>query len=709
MSRRSFAPALWAASFAVACTGKSTISSGPTPPPGPAVVDVSLAEVGLEASTLDRNADPCNDFYQFACGGWLAANQIPDDRATWGRFNELADRNQEQLKTLIEAAAAKPADPVEQKFGDYYASCLDENAIEARGLAGAKPLLDAIAKVNDVKTLGAAVTALHQHGVEALFTVAAEADFLDSKTAILFVDTGGLGLPDRDYYLDEKMAEVRGKYQAHLEAMLVLAGKGKAAPTLAKDVMALETALAKITKPAAARRDPVAMYNPTTVDALAKAAPAFAWSSYFAALGNPAPGKLAVTTPAYFGLAAQVEEKLPDQVGTNPGKTKPLPALPALLSSTKPATWQAYLTVRVLDELALALPKRFDAETFKLAQLVSGVSEQRPRWKRCIDATSAAMPELIGQPYVGKYFPGSSKETAQKLIAAIADVMGQQMGELPWMSNETKVAAKAKLAKLEPMVGYPDTWRVYDFAVDRADFAANLLAASAFEVRRQYAKGGKPYDRAEWLMPPFIVNAYYNPNANNTALPAGILQPPFFGKDRSIAANLGGIGMVIGHELTHGFDDQGAQFDADGNLRNWWQASDQAQFKERGQCLAKQYSTFEGLPGKTIDGELTLGENIADVGGIKHAFLAYRKLREGADKAYRAEGLTEDQQFFVAVGQAWCSKYRDAEAQRRLTTDPHSPPRWRVNGSLRNLPQFAQAFGCKAGAPMAPTDACTIW
>ena len=262
---------------------------------------------------------------------------------------------------------------------------------------------------------------------------------------------------------------------------------------------------------------------------------------------------------------------------------------------------------------------------------------------------------------------------------------------------------------VEALVGYPDVWRRYDLRFDRTNFAGNVLAAMALEGRRQAAKGGRPYARDEWLMPPFIVNAYYNPNANNTALPAGILQPPFFGKDRSIAANLGGIGMVVGHELTHGFDDQGAQYDADGNQRNWWQPDDLAQFQAKGACLAQQFSTFEARPGKPINGQLTLGENIADLGGIKHAFLAYRQLRAGADKTYVADGFTEDQQFFVAVGQAWCSHDRDAEALRRLTVDPHAPPMWRVNGALRNLPQFAEAFGCKAGAPMAPVARCTIW
>ncbi|MBK9031517.1 MAG: M13 family metallopeptidase [Myxococcales bacterium] len=683
--RRVLAPLVGAALASTAACGGASRAPTDRPPPGPATVAVALADVGLEAGVLDRAADPCTDFYQFACGGWLAANAIPADRARWSRFAELTDRNQAALRTLIEAAAASPKDDVERTFGDYYASCTDVDAIERRGLDGVKPLLDFIAKATDPRGLGAALTALHKHQIFALWGLAPEADFLDSRTAILFVDSAGLGLPDRDYYLDDKFADARAAYQAHLAAVLALAGKGKAAAALAADVMTLETELAKVTKTAVERRDPARMYNPTDVDGLARTVPGFDWRTYFAGVGNPTPGKLAVTSPAYFA------------------------ALPAIIKATRPATWQAYLTIKVIDATALALPKRFDDENFKLRAALTGVTEERPRWKRCIDATAAAMPELVGQPYVAANFPGESKDTAQKLIGAITDVMNAQMDTLPWMSAATKVQARGKLAKIEALVGYPDQWRVYDVTVDRANFAGNHLAAAAFEGRRQAGKGGKPYDRSEWLMPPFIVNAYYNPNANNTALPAGILQPPFFGKDRSIAANLGGIGMVVGHELTHGFDDQGAQFDADGNLKNWWQPDDLTQFKARGTCLAEQYSTFEALPGKHVNGELTLGENIADLGGIKHAFLAYRALRAGADKAYVADGLTEDQQFFVAVGQAWCAQARDEEALRLLTVDPHAPPKWRVNGALRNLPQFAAAFGCPAGAAMAPTQACAIW
>ena len=380
-----------------------------------------------------------------------------------------------------------------------------------------------------------------------------------------------------------------------------------------------------------------------------------------------------------------------------------------MLKASRPSTWQAYLTVRVLDALPLALPARFDDETFKLRAALTGVGEPPPRWKRCVDATAAALPDLLGQRYVAAYFPGESRDAAQQLFAAIADVLDAQLGALPWMSAATKVQARAKLARLEALIGYPDAWRTYDVAIDRANFAGNTLAAMTAEGRRQAAKGGQPVDRGEWLLPPFIVDAYYNPGANNAGLPAGILQPPFFGKDRSIAANLGGIGMVVGHELTHGFDDQGAQYDAVGNQRDWWQPEDLAQFRAKGQCLATMYATFEPVPGHHVNGALTLGENIADLGGIKLAFLAYRRLRAGADKAYVADGLTEDQQFFVGLGQAWCAHDREAEAVRRLTVDEHAPPKWRVNGALRNLPQFAAAFGCKAGAPMAPTATCTIW
>ena len=691
LTRSLVCAALAAAVVACGSSGKKAPGGGPVgggPTGGGPVAgkQVTLAEVGLEAASLDRTADPCGDFYQFACGGWLAANEIPPDRARWARFSEITVRNEQALKDILDGLAAAPGDdPVNQRLGDFYGSCTDEAAIEKRGMAGIKPLLDVIGKVKDVRTLQAAIAELHRHQVYVAWAPAVEADLADSTTNILYLDSAGLGLPDRDFYFKDEFAAARSAYLEHLTRLFGLLGKGKASAQLAKDVMALETKLAEKTKTGVERRNVPAMYNPTDIAALTKAAAGIDWKTYFGALGNAEPGKLSVTTPPYFA------------------------ALPTLLKSVKAETWKAYLTAHLVDQSSMALPKAFDDEAFKLQQALSGVQQQKDRWRRCVDAVSAAMPEYLGQPYVAKYFPGASKDEAKRLIGAIASVMNEQMGTLDWMSAETKVQARGKLSKIEALIGYPDTWKTYDYAVDRADFAGNSLRAAAFEGKRNFLKAGKPYDRSEWLMPAFLVNAYYNPLANNTGLPAGILQRPFFAADRSIAANLGGIGMVVGHELTHGFDDQGAQFDAQGNLKNWWQPADLEKFQAKGQCLAKQYSTFETLPGKNVNGELTLGENIADIGGIKHAFLAYRSLRAGAAEPVIADGFTEDQQFFLAVGQAWCSKDRPEEALKRLTDDVHSPPKWRVNGSLRNLPQFAEAFGCKRGQPMAPAEMCTVW
>ena len=677
------ATALVSISLATACggSGKKT-PPGPPPPDGPRTESVSLADVGLEASSLDKRADPCSDFFAYTCGGWLAANEIPADKARYARFTELTDKNDKAVRTILDELAARP--PGDQ-LGDFYASCLDEEAIEKRGTKSLDPHLATIKKVKDGKTLQAAVAQLHAHGIPAFFGVAVYPDFADSTTNIVYLDTGGLGLPERDFYVKDEFAPARKAYEEHLVRLFGLLGHGKASAKLAADVMALETRLARLTKTGVERRNPMAMYNPTDLAGLAKQAPGFDWTGYFTARGNGAPGKINVTTPDFVaGMSAIVKE-------------------------VKPDAWRAYLTARLVSANELGLPRAFDEELFTLDRALSGVEARPERWKRCVQATSFALSELLGQVYVERHFPGESKATASKLVGAITATMNEQMGTLEWMSPETKVQARGKLAKIEALVGYPDAWRTYDFPITRADYATNALHAAAFEAKRQFVKAGKPYDRSEWLMPAFLVNAYYNPLANNTALPAGILQRPFFGAERSIPANLGGIGMVVGHELTHGFDDQGAQFDAQGNLKNWWQPTDLASFQAKGQCLAAQYDTFEVLPGKFVNGKLTLGENIADLGGIKHAFLAYRALRAGADPVFVADGLTEDQQFFVAVGQAWCSKDRPEEALKRLTDDVHAPPRWRVNGALRNLPQFAAAFGCKPGAPMAPTATCAVW
>jgi putative endopeptidase len=642
--------------------------------------------VGLESASLDRSVDPCVDFYQFACGGWLQQNQIPPDRARWGRIGEVDEKNKIAIKALLEEAAKGiGADAATKKLGDFYASCMDEQAIEKAALAPIKPLLDKTTKVKDAKSWMAAVIELHRAGVPVVWAEAALADLKDSTTNVTYLDASGLGLPDRDYYVKPELADKVAAYRTHIGKLFAIAGVGVPGGPGPADVIAIETELAKLTKTATEQRDVQGAYNPTDAKALAKQVKSIDWKAYWKALGVEPSARLVVTTPKYFA------------------------AIDRLRTRFKPAQWSNYLTYHLLQSSAFALPKAFDAEAFELEKVLTGVEQRQDRSKRCIEATQDALGELLGQQYVSKYFPGSSKQTATMLVDSLIHVMNDQIGDLDWMTDATKQIAQAKLAKIVRMIGFPDKWRTYDFEVKRDDFAGNRLRAAAFEAHRQLARSGKPVDRAEWKMNTYRVDAYYDSTANNTALPAGILQPPFFGQDRSIAANLGGIGMVIGHELTHGFDDQGAQFDGDGNLRNWWSKDDAAKFADKGTCVADQYSGFEAMPKAFVQGRLTLGENIADLGGVKMAFKAYRALRKDAVKVYVADGFSEDQQFFVAIGQAWCSKDRPAELQRRLINDVHAPPKFRVYGPLRNLPEFAEAFSCAPGTPMHPATSCSVW
>ncbi|HEU4535364.1 MAG TPA: M13 family metallopeptidase [Polyangiaceae bacterium] len=661
----------------------------PAPPEAPAK-NVSLGDVGLDATALDRSADPCQDFFQYACGGWLAKTEIPADRSRWGRsFSEIADRNEAELRRSLESASSQTnSDPALQAVGTFYGACMDEPAIEAAGLKGIEPLLKKARAVRDVPSLVAAVAELHRLDVTPLFDIGSEQDSKDATRVIARLDQGGLGLPDRDYYVndDPKSKEIRAKYLEHVARMMALAGKKAAdAKKAADEVMALETELAKVSKTRVERRDPSGMYHKLDRDGVARLAPSWKWDAYFKGLGFADLRDINVTAPAFFE------------------------GLERLLAATKPATWQAYLEWHVVSGMAGALPKRFVDEAFTMQQVLTGQKQQRERWKRCVAATDRALGEYLGQPYVARRFAGESRDAARQMVLAISNAFGERVGELDWMDEKTKERARFKRQQMAYLIGYPAKWRTYDFALDRAAYAKNELGAQAFTVKRQLAKVGKPIDREEWQMSPPTVNAYYDAQLNHMAFPAGILQPPFYSARSGVAVNLGAIGLVVGHELTHGFDDEGSQYDAKGNLESWWEPETKKRFEAKTQCVVDQYSAYEVLPGVKVNGKLTLGENIADIGGLKLAFRAYRSLRQGAPERLVADGYTEDQQFFLAFGQAWCNKDREETARMRAQVDPHSPPKFRVNGPITTSPEFARAFACAEGKALSPKKRCEVW
>ena len=662
------------------------ISAAPAKP----LVKATLESVGLDPLAIDRSQDPCSDFYQYACGNWLKNMQIPADEPAWSRsFNEIQKRNELALKQILEEAS-KPgvSDPVTKKLGAYFGACMDEPAADKAGITPIRGLLAKAKSVKDAKSLSAVVTALHQAGVFALFDVSPTQDADDATRWMANLDQNGLGLPDRDYYLrdDEKSKKLRDTYRDHVARMLELAGLSKArAESAAADVLSFETELAKISKTKVERRDPKGMFNRLNRDGVAKAVPSFAWDGYWKELGFPDTQSIAVTAPKYFE------------------------GLQALIGSTKPAVWQSYLTWQVLHSTASLLSKPFVDEAFKLRQALTGQPELPPRWRRCVRATDDALGELLAQPYVKDYFPGDSKQSAQNMVAAISVAMGQDLDKLDWMDEATRSKAHEKLTALAYLIGYPNKWKSYDYAVDPKAYAQNALASRGFELKRELTKVGKTVDREEWQMTPPTVNAYYDPQRNQMVFPAGILQPPFYGINQGLPVNAGAIGMVVGHELTHGFDDQGSQFDAKGNLSSWWSPAASAKFKEKISCVDQQYSAYEVEPGLHVNGALTLGENIADNGGLKLAFEAYRTLRADVKESVVADGMTEDQQFFLGFAQGWCAAYRPDFERMVVQTNPHSPPRFRVRGPLTNLPQFAEAFSCKEGTPMHPKNTCAVW
>ncbi|MCU1234094.1 MAG: Endothelin-converting enzyme 1, partial [Candidatus Solibacter sp.] len=644
----------------------------------------------FDLTAIDKTADPCKDFYQYACGTWMKNNPIPADQSRWGRFNELDERNKQVLRGILEQAAKADAsrDAVTKQIGDYYAACMDEAGIEKRGLEPIRAEGDRIRNLADKGELAAEIAHLHRIGVPTLFEFSSGQDFKDSTLVVAQLDQGGLGLPDRDYYLkdDPKSLELRQKYQAHVQRMFELAGRSpEQAKSMAETVMRVETALAKASLDRVSRRDPEKIYHPMKRAEMAALAPSFQWAQYFTGAGAPKFDAIVVSWPDYFKAIEQEIQKAPLE------------------------DWKVYLGWHLLHAEATLLPAAFLQENFEFyGKVLTGAKEMRPRWKRCVDFTDNQLGEALGKAYVQKTFGAEGKERTLKMVHALETALGQDIEKLSWMTPATKKEALVKLKAITNKIGYPEKWRDYSSVeIKRDDAIGNGFRADAFEFQRQLDKIGKPVDRLEWGMTPPTVNAYYDPQMNNINFPAGILQPPFFENSADDAVNFGGIGMVIGHELTHGFDDEGRQFDPSGNLKDWWTEADAKEFKQRVACVDDEYSSFTVAPGVHINGKLTLGENTADNGGARIALMALMNTI-GKD-AKKIDGFTPEQRFFLSFGQVWCSNEREEALRLQVQTDPHSPPQFRVKGVVKNMPEFQKAFSCKAGAPMVKANACRVW
>ncbi len=646
---------------------------------------------GFDATALDKSVNPCTDFYQYACGTWLKNNPIPPDQASWGRFGELAERNRAVLHSILDKAASPEGarSPLTKQIGDYYASCMDEAAIERKGIIALKPELDRIAGLSSKGDITAAIARLHRSGVDAFFGFGSGQDFKDSTAVIAQFDQSGLGLPERDYYLrdDAKSKEIREKYVVHLRKMFVLLGKtNDAAIAAAASVMAFETALAKASQDVVTRRDPTKIYHKMTVAEMAKLAPSFDLASYLKDVDAPKFEAVNVASPDF--IAAMEQSLQPAQ-------------LPGLKN---------YLTWHYIHSEAALLPKDFVDETFDFySKTLNGAKEQKARWKRCVAYTDNELGEALGRLYVEQTFGADGKDRTLKMVHALEESLGDDIKRLEWMTPETKKRALEKLAAITNKIGYPEKYRDYSSVkIVRGDALGNSQRASEFELRRQLEKIGKPVDRLEWGMTPPTVNAYYDPQMNNVNFPAGILQPPFFDKSLDDAVNFGAIGAVVGHELTHGFDDEGRQFDAKGNLTDWWTPKDADAFETRTQCIVDQYGAFVVDGDLKLNGKLTLGENTADNGGLRIAYAALIHSLAGKIPA-RRDGLTAQQRFFLGWGQVWCENGTEQLDRLRVQTDPHSLDRFRVNGVVSNMPEFQQAFGCKVGDAMVRPKACRVW
>ncbi len=647
---------------------------------------------GFEMTNLDKTCKPCDDFYQFAMGGWMKANPIPPEYSTYGSFTRLADQNQQNLRLILdEAAKAKAASGSnEQKIGDYYASCMDTAVIDADGTKPIDPELAHIAEIKDLAGFQAEVERLQSLGAGGLFRFTSRQDLKDSTLMIGGASQGGLGLPEREYYTraDEKSQQLRDAYVKHVATMLALLGDAadKSAAEAAV-VMKIETALAKVSTKNTDLRDPDQNYHIVTLAELKTLTPNFSWESYFRAVGHPELKQINVGQPDFFkGLDAQ-------------------------FTATPIDDWKIYLRWHLVNTAAPALPEKFVAEEFDFrGKTLTGATEIQPRWKRCVQATDRTLGEALGQLYVQRYFPPEAKARALAMVNNLIAALRNDLQNLPWMGPETRAQAIAKLQAFAVKIGYTDKWRDYSaLKIERSTYLANNFRGAEFEFARRLDKIGKPVDRTEWGMTPPTVNAYNNSGMNEIVFPAGIMQPPFYDPKADDAVNYGGMGAVIGHEITHGFDDQGSKFDAKGNRSDWWTPEDRKNFDERATCVEKQFDGYEVEPGLHPNGKLVLGESIADLGGLAIAYAAYEKSLEGKPRPKDIDGFTPEQRFFLGWAQVWGANQRPEAARLQTKTNPHPLSRFRGNGAPSNLAEFAKAFGCKKGDPMVREQICKIW
>ena len=655
---------------------------------------VSKPAPGFSLDTIDKTADPCVDFYQYACGNWIKNTEIPADQPEWVSFIELDERNKDVEREILEKAAVESPSrsAIEQKIGDYYSACMDEKAADAKGLDPVKRELERVLAVKDKQTLIDTIAHNHMIGANALFNFYSHPDLHNADQVIAYIDQGGLTLPDRDYYIkdDGKQVEMRKHLVDYITEVFTLAGQSPAkAADSAQTVLRIETALAKAQMDRTLRRDPKNRDHKMKTDDALALAPNFYLSRYFKDVNAPSFAELNVSNPEFFKQVNGVIE------------SESLDGL------------KTYVTWHVLNATAPWLSKPYVDANFKLRQALTGQAENQARWKRCVDATDEALGEALGEKYVDVTFGAEGKARMLKMVDALEKSLDQDIQQLSWMSDETKKQAKVKLDAIRNKIGYPDVWRDYSsLTIERGDLIGNFLRANEFEAKRQIAKIGKPLDRKEWVMTPPTVNAYYSPPLNEIVFPAGILQPPFFDKKMDDAVNMGGIGVVIGHELTHGFDDQGRKYDPQGNLRDWWTEQDGKEFEKRAGCVATEYGNFVAVDDLKLNGKLTLGENTADNGGARIALAALKQMiaqDKTGKAAEKIDGYTPEQRFFLGFGRVWCEKRRPEFSRMLVKVDPHSPGKYRVNGVVQNMPEFQKAFGCKTGQPMVAANACRVW